>query len=304
MSTVTKTSTALAPVSRMTLAKKPKPPTSRFVETLVSAPVLIKSCLVIIAGMVAASLLAPVIAPFDPADQDLLHRLAGPSANHWFGTDHLGRDVLSRVLHGARISIGVATFGAIAGLLLGALTGLIAGYAGGRSDNAIMFLVDVQQSLPFIVLCLAVIAMFGANLSTLLVLVSLAGWEVYARFARASTLATKESQYIVAARSIGVPEHRILLRHVLPNITAPLIVITTLNITSIILLESSLSFLGVGVQPPTPSWGGMISEGRQYLNNAWWIVLGPSAAMIAVTLSVSLSGDWLRDLFDPTTRRR
>lgn len=269
-----------------------------------SAPVLIKGCLVIVLAMVAIAIFAPMLAPHDPAHQDLRGRLASPSSEHWLGNDQLGRDVLSRTLYGTRISIGVAVFGTIAGMVIGSLLGMLSGYLRGHFDNTVMFLVDAQQALPFIIVALVAIAIFGANIPTLLALVSVAGWEVYARFARASTLVVRESQYVLASRCIGTSELRILIRHVLPNILSPLIVIATLNITALILLESSLSFLGVGVQPPTPSWGGMISEGRQYLNTAWWIVVGPAAAMVVLTLSISLAGDWLRDVLDPTTRRR
>jgi peptide/nickel transport system permease protein len=279
------------------------PKTRRF-ATLAASPLLIKLCLFVILAMVAIALLAPVLAPDDPAHQELRSRLGSPTGAHWLGNDQLGRDVFSRTLYGARISIGVAAFGTVAGAVLGSFFGMLAGYQRGRVDSAIMFLVDAQQALPFIIVALVAIAIFGASIPTLLALVSLAGWEVYARFARASTLVVRESQYVLASRCIGTSETRILLRHVLPNIVSPLIVIATLNITSLILLESSLSFLGVGVQPPTPSWGGMISEGRQYLNTAWWIVVGPAAAMVLLTLSISLAGDWLRDVLDPTSRRR
>lgn len=271
---------------------------------LASAPMLIKGCLIIVLTMIAIAIFAPMLAPHDPAHQDLRGRLASPSGDHWLGNDQLGRDVLSRTLYGTRISIGVAAFGTIAGMVIGSLLGMLSGYLRGRFDNTVMFLVDAQQALPFIIVALVAIAIFGANIPTLLALVSIAGWEVYARFARASTLVVRESQYVLASRCIGTSEARILIRHVLPNILSPLIVIATLNITALILLESSLSFLGVGVQPPTPSWGGMISEGRQYLNTAWWIVVGPAAAMVVLTLSISLAGDWLRDVLDPTTRRR
>lgn len=278
-------------------------PTRRF-AAIASAPLLIKGCLLVILLMVAVALLAPLLAPNDPAHQDLRARLGAPSGEHWLGNDQLGRDVLSRTLYGTRISIGVAAFGTVVGAMVGSLLGMLSGYLRGRVDTTIMFLVDAQQALPFIIVALVAIAIFGASIPTLLALVSIAGWEVYARFARASTLVVRESQYVLASRCIGTSEARILVRHVLPNILSPLIVIATLNITSLILLESSLSFLGVGVQPPTPSWGGMISEGRQYLNIAWWIVVGPAAAMVLLTLSISLAGDWLRDVLDPTSRRR
>ena len=294
-----------APADRSgSMANAAEPKRNRRFAVLASAPLLIKGCLLVILLMVAVALLAPVLAPDDPAHQDLRGRLGSPSAEHWLGNDQLGRDVLSRTLYGARISIGVASFGTVVGAIVGSLLGMLSGYLRGRVDMAVMFLVDAQQALPFIIVALVAIAIFGASIPTLLALVSVAGWEVYARFARASTLVVRESQYVLASRCIGTSEGRILLRHVLPNIISPLIVIATLNITSLILLESSLSFLGVGVQPPTPSWGGMISEGRQYLNTAWWIVVGPAAAMVLLTLAISLAGDWLRDVLDPTSRRR
>lgn len=296
---------APAPADRGgSISSAAEPKRNRRFATLASAPLLIKGCLLVIVLMVAVALLATVLAPDDPAHQNLRGRLGSPSAEHWLGNDQLGRDVFSRTLYGARISIGVAAFGTVVGAIVGSLLGMLSGYLRGRVDTTIMFLVDAQQALPFIIVALVAIAIFGASIPTLLALVSLAGWEVYARFARASTLVVRESQYVLASRCIGTSEGRILLRHVLPNIVSPLIVIATLNITSLILLESSLSFLGVGVQPPTPSWGGMISECRQYLNTAWWIVVGPAAAMVLLTLSISLAGDWLRDVLDPTSRRR
>ena len=304
MSTITAQARVAVDAPAVSLATAPETRRSRILKTVRSAPLVIKLCMLVMLLAVVVALFAPVIAPIDPAKQDLRARLAGPSSAHWFGADQLGRDVFARTVYGTRISIGVALIGSIAGLIVGTVLGTLSGYLRGRFDNVVMFLVDAQQALPFIILALVAIAIFGPSIPTLLLLISIAGWEVYARFSRASTLVVRESQYVLAARSIGTSEPQILRRHVLPNILAPLIVIGTMNVTGLIMLESSLSFLGVGVQPPTPSWGGMIAEGRQYLNTAVWIVGGPALAMVLLTLSISLVGDWLRDVLDPTSRRR
>jgi len=304
MSTITARARGSADAHAASLAHATETRSRVILKTLRSAPPIIKVCMLIMLIAVLVAVFAPIIAPLDPAKQDLRARLAGPSGDHWFGADQLGRDVFSRTVYGTRISIGVALIGTIVGLIVGTALGMLSGYLRGRFDNAVMFLVDAQQALPFIILALVAIAIFGPSIPTLLMLISIAGWEVYARFSRASTLVVRESQYVLASRSIGTSEQQILRRHILPNIIAPLIVIGTMNITGMIMLESSLSFLGVGVQPPTPSWGGMIAEGRQYLNTAWWIVGGPAFAMVLLTLSISLVGDWLRDVLDPTSRRR
>lgn len=275
-----------------------------------AAPWTIRIVFAIVLLMLAIAALAPWISPYDPAHQDLLGRLLPPSTTsasgdyHLLGTDHLGRDVLARVIYGSRISIAFGVLGAVFGLVLGSTLGLIAGFANNRIDQGIMFLVDIQQSLPFIVLCLIAIAMFGTGMSTLIPLLGFAGWEVYARYARAGSLSARTSLYVLASRSLGAPNLHLIRRHIVPNINAPIIVVATLNITGIIILESSLSFLGIGVQPPTPSWGNMISEGRQYLGTAWWMAACPGFAMVATTLSIALLGDWLRDTLDPTTRSR
>jgi peptide/nickel transport system permease protein len=189
------------------------------------------------------------------------------------------------------------------GLIIGTTLGVISGYKGGAIDNAVMFLVDVQQAVPFIVLALAVLAIFGTDLWVLIGTVGLAGWDNFARFSRGMTLSVRESQYVLASQAVGASHARLMIRHILPNVAAPLIVLATLNISGIILLESSLSFLGIGVQPPQPSWGSMIGEGRAYLNTAWWIAVMPGVAIVATTMSVNLVGDWLRDVLDPTLKK-
>lgn len=269
-----------------------------------SMPLTVKASIVVLVVIFAAAALAPVVATHDPTRQDLLARMADPSSSHWLGTDSLGRDVFSRTIYGARMSIAIALFGTVFGAIFGSLLGLLSGFIGGRIDNTVMFLVDAQQAMPFIIVCLVVIAVFGAGIPILLVLVSLAGWETYTRFARASSLVARESLYVLASRSIGNSSARTLLRHVLPNIASPLIVLATLNVSSLVLLESALSYLGVGVRPPTPSWGQMISDGRQFMNVAWWITAAPATGMILLTLSFTFVGDWLRDVLDPTSKRR
>ena len=213
-------------------------------------------------------------------------------------------DRIDTSVHGSRISLAIGIFGMSVGLIIGTTVGVIAGFARGVLDDVLMFLVDVQLALPFIVVALAVIAILGANLVVLLILVGIAGWEGFARIARGMVLSTSGTAYVEAARGLGATRTRVIVRHILPNITAPLIVFATLNLTMIILLESTLSFLGLGVQPPTASWGGMIAEGREHLGTSWWISVFPGMAIVMVTMSISLFGDWLRDALDPTLRGR
>lgn len=275
-----------------------------------AAPWSIRFCMLMILGALFVAVFAPWIATHNPEEQDLLTRLAEPGSTstltgfHLLGTDHLGRDILSRVIYGSRVSIMFAVIGTVVGLTIGTAAGLTSGYIGGRLDQVMMFLVDTQQSLPFIVLCLIGIAIFGNSLMVLIPLVGLAGWEGYARYARAGAMAARNSQYVLASQALGGSNAHIVRSHVLPNAFAPIVVVATLNITGVILLESSLTFLGIGVQPPTPTWGNMISEGRQYLGSAWWIAVMPGIAMIATTLSITLVGDWIRDALDPRLRKR
>jgi peptide/nickel transport system permease protein len=273
-------------------------------------PWLIRACVGVIVTFVLIAIFASIIAPHDPVSQTLTARLSPPvfmsdgSTTYLLGADHLGRDVLARVIHGSRISLTIGVFGMTVGLLIGSTIGVIAGFARGVVDDILMFLVDVQLALPFIIIALAVIAIFGTNLIVLLLLVGIAGWEGFARIARGMVLTTSENQYVEAARALGASRTRIVMRHIVPNIVAPLVVFATLNLTTIILLESTLSFLGIGVQPPMASWGSMIGSGRDYLNTAWWIAVFPGSAIVLVTMSISLFGDWLRDALDPTLRGR
>lgn len=261
-----------------------------------------------IAIIALIAVLAPLITPFGIDEQSLLDRLAAPGTPtadgariHLLGTDQLGRDLWTRVAYGARVSLGIGIIGTSISFLLGASLGMISGIAGRPLDSLIMFGIDTQQALPFIVVALTGIAIFGTRLIVLIVVVGVSGWDTFARFARGMTLSVRSREYILAARVMGQSTPRTMLYHVLPNILAPLIVLASLHITAVIMLESSLSFLGLGVQPPTPSWGSMIGDGRQYLNTgAWWLALVPGGAIIMTTISLNFIGDWMRDVLDPT----
>jgi peptide/nickel transport system permease protein len=290
-----------------TLAAPPK--TARHRQIWHTMPVSVQIAAIVLVLIALSAIFAPLLAPRDPIAQALLTRLTPPvgvTGGSWrapLGTDQLGRDVLSRVLYGARISLGIGLLGMTIGLVLGTTVGLIAGFLRGRTDEALMLLVDTNLALPTIVLALTAIALFGTGLVTLILVVGISGWEQYARLGRGMVLSAREQLYVEAARVAGVGPGRLLTRHILPNVAAPLIVLATLQLTGVILLEASLSFLGVGVQPPTPSWGSMVGEGRDYLNTAWWIAVAPGAAIVATTMAISLIGDWLRDALDPTLRR-
>ncbi|CAN5571965.1 ABC transporter permease [soil metagenome] len=263
--------------------------------------------LVILASIVISAIFAGWIAPYDPTTNDLRNRLTPPafqsggSSAHWLGTDQMGRDILSRLIYGARVSLAIAVIGTIVGATLGALCGLISGFKRGAIDDFIMLVVDAYISLPFIIIALAIIAMFGSSFIVITLLAILSGFAGYTRVSRGLALQITQEQYIVAARSIGVSPARVLCRHALPNLLAPLIVLATMEMSSIILLEASLSFLGFGIQPPTPAWGLMVSEGREYLNSSWWVGVPPGIAIMVIAICISLLGDWLRDVLDPTT---
>ena len=268
---------------------------------------LIVACLATLAVFILCGIFADVLAPHDPIAQNLRARLrppvfAGGAPEYPLGTDPLGRDVLSRLIYGARTSLTIGFAGMAIGLVVGTLSGVVAGYTRGLLDNVMMFLVDAYIALPFLVVALTAVAVFGNSLPVLVLLASFAGWGSYTRLARGQVLSVREQPYVVASRALGASPPWIMFRHVLPNIAGPLIVLATLELTTVILLEASLSFLGLGVKPPTPSWGSMIGEGRTYLNTDWWIGVFPGVAIVLVTTSISLAGDWLRDVLDPTLR--
>lgn len=261
----------------------------------------------ILGVIVVSAILANVIAPYDPSRNDLLNRLAPPvfqeggTNAHLLGTDQLGRDILSRLMYGARVSLTIAVIGTLLGAALGAFCGLLAGFRRGVLDDLMMLIVDAYIALPFIIIALSVVAVLGSSFIVITFLAILSGFAGYTRVSRGLALQITQQQYVLAAKSIGVPPLRMLVRHALPNIAAPLIVLTTMEMSSIILLEASLSFLGFGLQPPTPAWGLMVNEGREYLHTSWWVGVLPGAAIMLVAISISLIGDWLRDVLDPTT---
>jgi len=271
-------------------------------------PPLILGCMVVLLLFTLCALLADMLAPLDPIENNLRDRLLPPvwmadaEPTYILGTDALGRDVLSRLIYGARVSLAIGFIGTLIGLTAGSLSGLLSGYLGGLLDEAMMFLVDAYVALPFLIVALTVIAIFGSSLSVLVIVAGFSGWAGYTRLARGQVLSVRKQDYVMAARALGTPPRRIMLRHVLPNIAAPLVVLATFGMTSIILLESSLSFLGLGIQPPTPAWGAMLGDGRNYLHTAWWIGIFPGIAIMLLTMAISLIGDWLRDVLDPTLR--
>jgi peptide/nickel transport system permease protein len=250
--------------------------------------------------LIAAALFAEVIAPGDPSAQSLRARLTPPFSTpaHPLGTDGTGRDMLVRLLHGGRVSLFIGIAATIVGTSFGVLLGLVSGYARGWADEIISYLAEVQLSLPFILLAVAVALVLGRSLPVLIGLAALSTWPVYARVVRGEVLSLREREFVVAARALGAGSIRIIRHHLLRNIAAPILVLATINIGRIILLESGLSFLGIGIQPPTPSWGNMISDGREVLPIAWWISTLPALALMALTLAIGTLGDWLRDVLD------
>jgi peptide/nickel transport system permease protein len=255
--------------------------------------------------IVTVAIAAPVLSPDSPYHQELAARLSPPGwlpGGTWerpLGTDDLGRDVLSRLLYGSRVSLMVGFSAAIIGCVVGSGLGLLAGYAGGFLSDAIMLLADAQLALPFLVLAIGMIAVVGPSLGVLIVLAGISGWTGYARVTRGLVLTLLEQEFALAARALGASTPRLLLRHIAPNLISTLVVLATLQLASVVLLESTLSFLGLGVQPPEASWGSMLGAGREYLNTAWWISVFPGLALMVTILAVSLGGDWLRDVLDP-----
>jgi len=263
---------------------------------------------VFVALLIATALAAPLIAPADPIRQSLRGRLAAPTLSgadgkvHLLGTDHLGRDVFSRVIYGARVSLLVGFAAVVVGGVIGASLGLLAGFRGGWTDSVIMTLADAQLAFPFILLAIGIIAVLGPSFPTLIVVIGLSGWVTYARVLRSQVLVLRSREFVDAIHALGGSIARVIARHVLPNVLSSLVVIATLELARAIVLEATLSFLGLGVQPPTPSWGGMVHEGREYLDSAWWISTAPGIVLMLTSIVVSRTGDWLRDLLDPTLR--
>lgn len=272
-------------------------------------PPLVLGCMAFIALILIVAAGADLIAPQHYTDQSLLDRLKPPAflggpARYLLGTDELGRDVLSRLIYGIRFSLVIAILGTTIGAVLGTFLGFVAAHARGMVEETIMMMVDVQAAIPFLIIALALLAFFGNSFTLFIIIMGLNGWETYARLTRGMVLSTAAQGYAVAVRSLGAKPLRLYGRHILPNIASALIVQFTLNFPSTILLETSLSFLGLGVQPPLTSLGQMLGAGRNYLILAWWIAVAPGVTIFLTTLSISIVGDWLRDRLDPTLRGR
>jgi peptide/nickel transport system permease protein len=257
--------------------------------------------------VVLASVCAPLLSASDPIRPSFGQRLKAPwglggTAARPLGADNLGRDIYARLLYGGRVSLVLATSAVVLATSVGVLVGLVAGFVGGRFDDLMMRLADVQLTFPVIMLAIAIVAVVGTSPLALVGVLALSGWVLHARTVRANVLTIRQLEYVDAARALGARQVRVLLRHVLPNTLAPILVIVSSQFATMVLLESGLSFLGMGVQPPQPSWGGMLAEGRDYLSNAWWLATVPGAAISLVVLGANLLGDGLRDLLDPHLR--
>ncbi|MGN6096718.1 MAG: ABC transporter permease [Bosea sp. (in: a-proteobacteria)] len=260
--------------------------------------------------LLALALAEPWLGLPDPTRGDLRARMLAPTISwaglgaHPFGTDQLGRDILSRIIAGSRVTLTIAGSAVILGGIVGVLLGLVAGYFGGWSDRILMRLVDIQLAFPLMLLALLVVAALGPSLHNLVAVLALTSWVRYARIIRAQVLSVREREFVQAALAMGAGHGRILLRHILPNVLTPALVVATLELARTIVLEAGLSFLGLGIQPPSPSWGRMLADGRTYIASAWWIITLPGLALMLTVLSVNLLGDWLRDWLDPRAERR
>ncbi|AUG55842.1 ABC transporter permease [Thalassospira marina] len=252
--------------------------------------------------IVMVAIFAPLIAPHDPLEQNILSRLRGPSAEYWLGTDSYGRDVLSRLLYGARISLSIGFLSVLTAMVVGSTLGMLAGYIGGVFDQIVMGLVDVLLSFPTLLLGLMIAAMLGASFENLIIAIAITEMAPFARVARAPTIAVKRRDFVDAGRSLGLSPVRILGVHILPNILSDVVVVGSLWMASAIRTEASLAFIGLGVLPPTATWGGMIREGFDNILTAWWLVVFPSVAILLTVLALNILGDALRDAIDPKTR--
>lgn len=278
-------------------------PTGRLstVRVLATNPVTVVSA-VVLAAVVVVALLAPWVAPYGVNAVDVANALQPPSAAHWFGTDDLGRVLFSRVVVAARVSLQVAVVSVAFAFVVGVAVGVVSGYVGGVVDTVLMRVVDVMFAFPVLLLALAIVAILQPGMATTMLAIGIVYTPIFARVARASTLSVRNEPYVQVARTMGVSGRSILGRHVLPNITGPLIVQTSLSLAFAILSEAALSFLGLGIQPPAPSWGGMLFAAQGFLSQAWWMSVFPGAAIFVTVLAFNLLGDGLRDVLDPKQR--
>ena len=258
--------------------------------------------IILLAVLIIPSILPALVAPYEPLQGDMRDRLSPPSAEHLFGTDKIGRDVLSRVIYGARVSMMVAGVAILVSGLIGTVFGIVSAYYGGWWDNLLMRLVDISLSLPIIVVAIVVAAMAGPSMKILIAVLVLSQWSRYALMVRGETLTIRAQDYISRARVAGASNVRIMLRYIFPNIVNTIVVLATLQVGFVIVLEATLSFLGAGISRPTPAWGLMVADGREFVVDAWWVSFFPGLAILLTVLSMNLLGDWLRDRLDPKQR--
>jgi len=258
--------------------------------------------LVIVGIVVLTALFAPLLAPYDPTQKNTRNLLKAPTLQHPLGTDELGRDTLSRVIYGARISLEVGMIAVGISLIIGVALGLVAGYTGGATDSIIMRIMDGLLAFPAIVLALAITAMLGPSLTNVMIAIGITGIPAFARLVRGQVLTTKGLEYVQAARAVGASDGRLMLRHILPNIVAPIIVQTSISVAAAILAEASLSFLGLGIQPPAASWGSMLNTAKGYLTHTSWLAIAPGTAIFVTVLGFNFLGDAIRDVLDPRLR--
>jgi peptide/nickel transport system permease protein len=249
--------------------------------------------------VVVLAVLAPWISPHDPVEQDIFNKLASPSSKYWLGTDYLGRDILSRLLHGARYSLIIGIVATFMAMIVGSIIGILAGYYGGRFDLFTMQVMDILLAFPSLILGLIIVAMLGPSLTNIIIAIALTSIPSFARIARAPTIAVKEREFIEAGRSLGYSDARLMSVHILPNITAEILVMFSLWTASSIRTEASLAFIGLGLRPPIPTWGGMIRDGFENILDSYWLALTPGVAILIVVFALNLLGDGLRDAIDP-----
>ena len=280
----------------------------RLIFAVRAAPFVVKLSLLGILAVFALAIFAPWVAPYDPNRTSILNSLNAPSwvaggdPDHLLGTDKLGRDMLSRLIYGIRVSVALSVLGVVIGGILGTALGMLAGFVGGFWDRLVSTMIDIQIAIPFLLMTLVAIAVLGTEMWVLIALLGIAGWETYARVVRSQVIAIRARPFVEAAYAAGATHLRVAVREVLPNLIAILTVLFTLNFPGIVLLEASLSFLGLGVQPPTPSLGRMVSDNRNDLSLVWWTALSPVIVIMIMTLMIQLIGDWLRDVFDVRLR--
>ena len=275
---------------------------SKLIYRLFRDPMGVVGLLIVISFLIIA-IFADFLAPYDPSKIDILNKLQGPSADHLFGTDQLGRDTLSRLIYGTQIALMVAGVSIGLAVIIGSILGAIAGYGPNWIDFVIMLLFDMVRSYPVIMFALAVVVLFGPSLFTIMAIIVATSFPTYGRLMRTQTQSLRQAEYILSARALGIGMPRILLRHVLPNTIGPILIVASMDVPFVIALEAGLSFLGLGVRPPTPSWGSILNDGYTYIRNSKWILISAGIPLILVTIGFTFLGEQLRDFFDPKIDR-